>query len=174
MYNDILSKSLLAILILGTEPSVGYFSNRKTNKINLYGSQVEVCSRPGTAGAGYFSGPKCIHYGIDEASHNICLDITTVQGGDFCALSNKEDWCQKRLPCTDNPGQSCPIKNFCVTELDFANYLEFAGGCDNMGRINCEATNMMTILNYEEKISVDDDMKAAYALDCLKHKCRML
>jgi hypothetical protein len=172
MYNALLLQGL--ILFFLANPSSSYFSQRKTNTLNLYGLQLEDCSWPGTAAAGFIEGPKCIHFGIDDDSHNICLDIPTVEDNDFCDMTGQENWCNGTLPCTENPDELCPVRNFCVRDYSFSAYLERAGGCDRIGHIKCEATNMMTILDYEERISVDHDMSAAYALDCIKEKCQIL
>lgn len=138
MKNSLSIQSLLSVLFFVVSPSLGYFSNRKTNTLNIFGGELEHCSRPGTAAAGFISGPRCIHHPIDEDYHNICLDIEEVEGGDFCDVTVQENLCSDGgtiLPCTEDSEANCPVKHFCVHEEAFADYLELAGGCDKIGHI---------------------------------------
>lgn len=166
-------RPLSVLLVFLVDSSGGYFSKRLTNRLNLFGKSLEECSFNGTAEAGYPGGSRCIHYPMDTEGHNICISLPQVTGGDFCELTNQQG-CHEPGLCTydRSSGNLCNVSHYCVTEGDFATYVE-KEGCGNVGPVYCEATNMMAILDYEELIQ-DDDFKAADALDCIKEKCKLL
>ena len=60
------------------------------------------------------------------------------------------------------------MKNWCVCEWAFRDYIAAAGGCDAIKSINCDATNAMAIAHYEAK---GPDDPAADALACLESRC---
>ena len=81
------------------------------------------------------------------------------------------------MPCADGaqPGGAseaileCPVKNWCVCEWAFKDYIAAAGGCDAIKNINCDATNALAVAHYEAKETADP--KVAAALACLESRC---
>ena len=63
----------------------------------------------------------------------------------------------KAVGCADGaqPGGAseaileCPVKNWCVCEWAFKDYIAAAGGCDAIKSINCDATNALAVAHYE-------------------------
>ena len=60
------------------------------------------------------------------------------------------------------------MKNWCVCEWAFSDYIGLAGGCDAIKAINCNATNALAVAHYEAK---GPDDPAADALACLEARC---
>lgn len=58
------------------------------------------------------------------------------------------------------------MKNWCVCEWAFSDYIGLAGGCDAILDINCNATNALAVAHYEAKGS-----EYADALACLESRC---
>ena len=61
----------------------------------------------------------------------------------------------------------CPVKNWCVCEWAFRDYIAKAGGCEAIKDIDCNATNALALSHYEAK----DDEATAAALACLEKRC---
>ena len=82
----------------------------------------------------------------------------------------------KAVGCADGaqPGGAseaileCPVKNWCVCEWAFKDYIAAAGGCDAIKSINCDATNALAVAHYEAKGS---EAAVAAALACLESRC---
>ena len=58
------------------------------------------------------------------------------------------------------------MKNWCVCEWAFSDYIGLAGGCDAIKAINCNATNALAVAHYTAKGS-----EYAAALACLESRC---
>ena len=57
----------------------------------------------------------------------------------------------------------------CVCQWAFASYLERAGGCDQIQKVVCEATNMVALTHYRQQAASSPRIKNA--LQCLQQKC---
>jgi len=69
------------------------------------------------------------------------------------------------LPCHDKSGL-CQVQNWCVCQWAFASYIEFAGGCDHIQSIKCDAVNTQAIVAYRR-----ESEKYREALECIERKC---
>ncbi len=73
------------------------------------------------------------------------------------------------MPCHGGDGyKQCPIRNWCVCQWAFASYIHYAGGCDHIQDIKCEAVNQHAIEAYRKS----DKYKEA--LDCIERKCGLM
>ena len=61
------------------------------------------------------------------------------------------------------------MKNWCVCEWAFSDYIGLAGGCDAIKAINCNATNALAVAHYTAKGS-----EYAAALACLESRCGLI
>lgn len=137
------------------------------DKKNVKGGPLQDCSQPSHAKTGFFRDGKCTHGSTDTGSHHVCIDIPSAKNGNFCTVTGQPNWCEQYMPCHDNPNKNCQVKNWCVCQWAFASYIEQAGGCDNIGTVNCEATNMEAYDAYKHNASYSK------ALECLKTKCNL-
>ena len=109
-------------------------------------------------------------------AYHICIEMDSSEGSNFCTVTGQPNWCDDQMPCADGaqPGGAseaileCPVKNWCVCEWAFRDYISAAGGGDAIKAINCDATNAMAISHYEAK---GPDDPAAAALACLESRC---
>lgn len=161
---------VVSLAVIGTT-TVVKARKVKAEKRNVFGEPIEPCSSEGMGKTGFVRDGSCMFVTLDEGYHTICLDVPSVQGGDFCNMTNQRDWCGRGMPCSDDPDYECPVAHWCVEEWAFEDYLDkSAGGCDDIGRVYCESTNMIAVLNYERLAEVGNE-KARVALECLKKKC---
>jgi len=114
-------------------------------------------------------------YVDDAGSHHICIDLSSVSGGNFCDVTGQSDWCSSSMTCqTDgdddngNDDNTCEVQNWCVCQWAFASYILAAGGCDYIQDIVCEAVNMKAVEAYTASAS---NYKYELALECLQQKC---
>ena len=115
--------------------------------------------------------PPAIEVGkeLDAYGNVIPADCKTWYDGCNTCRANRE------MPCADSaqPGGAseaileCPVKNWCVCEWAFKDYIAAAGGCDAIKSIDCNATNGLAIAHYEAK----GTEAALAALACLEKRC---
>ena len=161
---------LVALALLGTS-KVAIARKVKAEKRNVYGEPLEPCSRPSMGNTGFVRDGSCIFVDLDEGFHTVCVDVPSFKGGNFCDVTNQKNWCDRSMPCTEDSNYYCPVDHWCVEEWAFEDYVHNAAkGCDDVGHIYCESTNMVAVLNYE-KLAKAGDPKARKALECLKEKC---
>lgn len=141
------------------------------SELNVYGKPLQSCSQSGMAKTGFTRTGLCEDYDTDKGSHNVCIDIPSSKGGNFCTVTGQPNWCDDDKECHDQESGICPIQHWCVCEWAFESYLETAGGCDQIAEIVCESTNHKAILHYEEAIAHKGDKKAEAALACLEERC---
>merc|ERR1711939_628470 len=96
-------------------------------------------------------------------SHHICIEMDSVDGGNFCEVTGQPNWCDDYMQCDGKRGL-CPVQHWCVCEWAFASYITRAGGCDKIQSIDCEATNRWAYRHYQQK-------GASEALACLESRC---
>ena len=146
----------------------------ETGHLNVYGKPLADCSGPGMALTGFTRNGKCVDKDDDAGSHHVCIEMDSAAGSNFCEVTGQPNWCDMPAPCADSPGGAseaileCPVKNWCVCEWAFKDYIAAAGGCDAIKNINCDATNALAVAHYEAK---EADPKVAAALACLKSRC---
>ncbi|CAB9512365.1 expressed unknown protein [Seminavis robusta] len=160
---------LLLLLAIGSVAVV-------TADLNVYGEPLKECSSDGMARTGFTRTGKCMDKDRDTGSHNVCIDLTSAQNGNFCTVTGQPNWCDEDKTCHDEDHSSstnnCPIVNWCVCEWAFKGYIERAGGCDQVSEVECESTNQKVVLHYQTAIDNNDDAENAQAaLDCLRAKC---
>ena len=157
---------------------------------NVFGMEIEQCSKEGMALTGITGSGHCVHF--DELHHYdsskvICVNIPSFSDAYYTDDDETEtDFSPNfftatgetpltELPCTEDPTRDCPVYNWCINELSFASYVEYVGGCEKIGRILCEATNHEAISQYELQLIEGTDetelQKINTALECLKFKC---
>ena len=147
------------------------------SELNVYGDPLQSCSRNGMAKTGFTRTGLCEDYDTDSGSHNVCINIPSSQGGNFCTVTGQPNWCDEEKDChdedetTDGGALLCPIQNWCVCEWAFERYLDTVGGCDKIAEIVCESTNHKVIMHYEDAIAQKSDKKAEVALACLEERC---
>ena len=151
---------------------------------NVYGEELQTCSRPGTAITGYTRNGRCVAHEGDAGSHHICIHLSSLTtgtgGGNFCQVTGQPDWCSSQtMACHDdspsnnnnNKKKKCAIQNWCVCQWAFARYIERAGGCDHIQDIVCESINMEALKAYKKTASSQESSKAA--LECLERRCNL-
>jgi uncharacterized protein (DUF2237 family) len=136
---------------------------------NVLGTALTKCSGSGMALTGFTRQGECVDENDDDGSHHICIDMASNTGGNFCSVTGQPNWCSSEMPCDGNPSSSCPVKHWCVCQWAFAAYIERAGGCDKIQRIDCEATNMVALKAYRQQAAQSAEI--ASALKCLESKC---
>ena len=174
-----------------------------TNR-NIYGKQLKECSYEGAAITGHLKAGKCISRADSHPSKSICLDVgainaanmeeeevymeqtttttTTISGQSqsyFCGILNQMDWCKRTFPCHENKDKKCPVKHYCVSQFDFAYFIELTtSACDSVtGYIDCEATNMeifQTFMDTLTHIHRQEAMNRIHeAIACLEKQCNV-
>ena len=146
----------------------------ETGHLNVYGKPLADCSGPGMALTGFTRNGKCVDKDDDAGSHHVCIEMDSAAGSNFCTVTGQDNWCESQMPCADGaqPGGAseaileCPVRNWCVCEWAFKDYIAAAGGCDAIKNINCDATNALAVAHYEAK-----GPEAADALACLESRC---
>ena len=141
--------------------------SRSPTARNLYGHPLKPCSRPNDALTGYSREGTCNAASNDHGRHHVCLKLQ--ESPDFCAATGQPDWCATPHECHGDATRSCPIRNWCVCEWAFASYVD-AVGCDQVGTVDCAATNAAVLAHYRRRT---DDPKVAKALRCLQHRCAL-
>jgi len=135
---------------------------------NVFGHDLDTCSKPGTALTGFTRDGHCQDYGDDDAgSHHVCIEMKS----DFCSVTGQPDWCNDKMECMGG-GPDCKIGNWCVCQWAFARYIQMAGGCDAIVDLVCDATNMAAMKAYEKEAPKDGTI--ADALACLKKRCNVV
>merc|ERR1712194_885680 len=175
------SSSSTAVVAAATTVAVGTSENVYGNEVggtsqNVYGKELESCSRAGMALTGFTRNGHCIEEIDDEGSHHICINLISTEGGNFCAVTGQPDWCSSSMPCDgknimngDNENIECHVQNWCVCQWAFSDYIEKAGGCDQIQDIVCEAINMEAITAYKNS----DDSNHKIALECITARCHL-
>eukprot|EP00746_Dinoflagellata_sp_MGD_P143965 gnl/MRDRNA2_/MRDRNA2_76727_c0_seq1.p1 gnl/MRDRNA2_/MRDRNA2_76727_c0~~gnl/MRDRNA2_/MRDRNA2_76727_c0_seq1.p1 ORF type:complete len:464 (-),score=76.38 gnl/MRDRNA2_/MRDRNA2_76727_c0_seq1:26-1255(-) len=129
---------------------------------SVTGTELKQCSHTGEAQTGWLRSGQCIDKDDDKGSHHICMKVT----GDFCEKTGQPDWCDEKMQCQGQDGK-CPIVNWCVCQWAFAKYLQEAGGCDAVEKVDCGATNQAAVDAYKGS----DDPTNLAALQCLSERC---
>merc|ERR1719453_822554 len=114
---------------------------------------------------------SCVDHDDDAGSHHVCIDMSSLDGGNFCKVTGQPDWCSSSMRCHDELSSMCPVTHWCVCEWAFASYITKAGGCDRIQAIDCEATNMKALEHYEQQ--AEGRPHIAAALDCLRERCNL-
>ena len=149
--------------------------NKETTKKNVYGKDLQLCSTEGMALTGFTREGRCVEEQDDNGSHHICIDLASIStsGKNFCTVTGQvvpTNWCDSKKACSDDSGEMCPVKDWCVCQWAFAEYIEKAGGCDAIQEINCEATNIEALKAYEKNGA---KKKIVNALKCLQQRCKL-
>jgi len=179
----ILSQTLLAILsltvVILAATVAANDSGGNSGYLNVYGDVLQPCSSDGMALTGYTRSGYCVDQNDDSGSHHICIDLSSLGGGDddsqnnqnFCDVTGQSDWCSSQdMPCQEDPYTSeCPVTNWCVCQWAFASYIQGSGGCENIQNIVCESINQQALLAYQKQLN--SDQKYQDALDCLVDRC---
>ena len=139
------------------------------NYKNLYGETLKPCSRPGMAMTGFTRDGECRHHDGGSGRHNVCIDISSTTGGNFCTVTGQPNWCEEDMPCHGESSGKCGIENWCVCEWAFASYIENAGGCDKIADVVCESTNAVVLDHYKNS----KEPHVQRALECLEEKCQL-
>ena len=137
--------------------------------LNIYGEPLVPCSSAGMAKTGYMRDGQCGSARGDYGSHHVCIDLSSVTGGNFCTVTGQPNWCNDSMPCHENESAACPVQHWCVCQWAFASYVKEAGGCDMIQEVVCDSININAKDAYEGSSSPDH----AVALDCLKAKCNI-
>jgi len=146
---------------------------------DVYGNKLSSCSEPGMALTGYTRTGYCVDQDDDHGSHHICINLSSVSGGNFCDVTGQSDWCSSYMQCHpssngnddysgDDDSGTCQVQNWCVCQWAFASYIENAGGCDYIQDIQCDAINIQSVKAYTQNSSSE---KYQAALSCLEKKC---
>jgi uncharacterized protein (DUF2237 family) len=136
---------------------------------NVLGTPLKKCSSAGMALTGFTRQGECVDEHDDDGSHHICIDMASNTGGNFCTVTGQPNWCASKMACDGDTSSSCAVKHWCVCQWAFAAYIERAGGCDKIQRIDCEATNMVALKAYREQAAKSAEISSA--LKCLESKC---
>ena len=147
---------------------------------NVYGESLQPCSSDGMALTGFTRSGYCIDRSDDSGSHHICIDLSSLGGGNdqnenFCTVTGQSDWCSSEdMPCHEDPSTyGCPVTNWCVCQWAFASYIQKSGGCENIQTVVCDSINQEAVFAYEEMAYSwrSDRNKYKNALNCLVEKC---
>eukprot|EP00808_Paulinella_micropora_P016880 g14435.t1 len=126
---------------------------------NVFGGELQTCSRDGEATTGWFRDGHCTDGADDHGSHHICIQMEA----DFCIATGQSNWCTK-------PINGKPIGHWCVCQWAYASYLQAKGGnCQAFSHVDCQATNMQALLSYRQQ--APNDASIANALKCLEQVC---
>lgn len=156
-------KLILLSMLLATAKSE--VSDHNDQHLNIYGKPLKPCSSEGMALTGFTRAGYCVDQQDDQGSHHICIDLSTVAGGNFCAVTEQPDWCSSEMPCDNDSDKNCPVRQWCVCQWAFASYVSNTGGCDMIQDVVCEAVNIEAVLAYE------GDPMYSEALECLVKQC---
>lgn len=170
--------AVLAVLILdGTA-----LASADSEYLNVYGETLQSCSSDGMALTGWTRSGHCVDRYGDSGSHHICIDLSSLGGGDendgdnqnFCDVTGQYDWCSSQdMPCHEDPNTSaCPVTNWCVCQWAFASYIQASGGCDNIQTVVCDSINLQALLAYQNMAKQPNaEQKYEDALECLVERC---
>lgn len=148
----------------------------KGEKCNVLGTKLQRCSHPGMALTGWTRDGRCIDRNNDAGSHHICIDLSDMDGGNFCTVTGQSNWCSSQMPCDGQSGR-CQVHNWCVCQWAFRKYIHKAGGCDKIQRIECEAINAVAVEAYMKFIqnpgraSAEEVEGTRAALECIHTRC---
>ncbi len=182
---SIISVFLFAALFLGSMAADNYDSSSNNDSTsskyrNIYGSALQPCSSDGMALTGYTRSGYCIDRSDDSGSHHICIDLSSLGGGNyqnenFCTVTGQSDWCSSEdMPCHEDPDSyECSVTNWCVCQWAFASYVQKSGGCENIQTVVCDSINQEAVFAYEEMAYGWSSNRDKYkeALQCLAEKC---
>lgn len=134
---------------------------------NLLGNSLESCCESGMAMTGFKRTGLCESSFTDSGSHHICMDLSKLKHN-FCDYTNQENWCSRKLPCHENPSENCDVKNWCVCEWAFRDYVNKVS-CQAIENdvLKCDAISDTVLDHYRNQ----NDPATQYALECLKSKC---
>lgn len=142
-----------------------------SKSLNVYGRDIKMCSQTGMAVTGFTRSGYCASEMEDYGYHHVCVNLKSISGGNFCAVTGQPNWCSGKLPCVENRQKTCPIKNWCVCQWAFSKYIQKAGGCDRINDIVCEATNMAAYEHYRRRILDSTEFRDAFK--CLESRCNI-
>ncbi|CAB9510268.1 expressed unknown protein [Seminavis robusta] len=162
----------------------------KEKNTNVFGMELESCSTAGMAMTGITGTGHCVHFDYlrnGEISKTICIDVPSFSkaywedhnhhlrnGGNFFAATGQVASLHQDMPCTQDPTQNCPVQHWCINEDAFAQYVDYVGGCQKVGRILCQSTNKQAIELYQQEVydgTSNEHEKNQQALECLRLKC---
>jgi len=136
---------------------------------NVYGEPLQSCSSSGMALTGFTRTGLCVNQQDDIGSHHICIDLSSTTGGNFCTVTGQPNWCSSNMPCHDSKDNLCPIEHWCVCQWAFAKYIQMAGGCEHIQKIECNAVNKHALHAYQN--AAQSDKQYMDALKCIESKC---
>lgn len=145
------------------------YTEKNLMRENVHGRPLQSCSKTGMALTGFTRKGVCVDHNDDAGSHHVCLDISSApHRKNFCTSTKQPAWCTKSMPCHKDSNKQCDVKNWCVCEWAFSDYVA-AVGCENVGQVDCSATNKLALKHYLD--ANDDKSKSAY--NCLKKLCKL-
>jgi len=170
--------AVLAVLIVDRTA----FASADSGYLNVYGQTLQSCSSDGMALTGWTRTGHCIDRYGDSGSHHICIDLSSLGGGNendgdnqnFCDVTGQYDWCSSQdMPChEDQDTSACPVTNWCVCQWAFASYIQASGGCDNIQTVVCDSINLQALLAYQNMAKQSNaEQKYEDALECLVERC---
>merc|ERR1719335_1382243 len=84
-----------------------------SQKLNLYGNELEACSTEDEATTGWYRDGECTEGKNDKGSHHICIDLHYASessvDGNFCTVTGQSNWC-------DELQEGKPRVNWCVCQ----------------------------------------------------------
>jgi uncharacterized protein (DUF2237 family) len=137
--------------------------------LNVYGKQLAPCSGRGMANTGYTREGRCFTRPDDRGKHHICIDLENEKG--FCHSTGQGTWCNNMHPCDGDPGKKCGIKNWCVCEWAFADYVDKnVKRLEDCPQMKCDAINEKVIEHYMNNFGEPGVEKA---LNCIVKRCEL-
>ena len=138
------------------------------------------------------TGPTRTGYCMNDDSGllHICIDLTSSSTGRyFCDVADHTEMCSSFMRCDtknwdgdannvtdgdaghvleDGEVEFCPVQHWCVSQREFASYVENADGCDNIQDFMCESINYQAVKAYYRK---QNQEKYVHTLNCLLERC---
>ena len=89
---------------------------RSDRYLNVYGAPLKKCSGPGMALTGFTREGTCTDRVDDAGSHHICIEIDSVDGGNFCEVTGQPNWCDDYMQCDGKRGL-CPVQHLSLIHI---------------------------------------------------------
>merc|ERR1711912_112417 len=77
-----------------------------TAYLNVNGTELQKCSGPGMALAGFTRTGNCVDQNDDAGSHHICIDMRSNTGGNFCSVTDSQTGALHLWPATEMQASS--------------------------------------------------------------------
>ena len=119
---------------------------RSDRYLNVYGAPLKKCSGPGMALTGFTREGTCTDRVDDAGSHHICIEMDSVDGGNFCEVTASRTG---RRSHAVRRQRDCPVQHWCVCEWAFAPTSR--GPRMRQMRHRREATNRWAYLHYQRR-----------------------